>query len=234
MASDKPQNLEELIIWFKDASNRQIHGLRDNDEFDNKGILIEDKNLIRLEKIRKGYGELVCHCRYISMTMIVLLQEINIDARLVEWISDGKNPLDLRHTCFEFYFDNQYILSDIDAGILFLDSSSLEYFSALDTKKGFDANIVTSKNLYRLIQKKKVSPDFPVKDFQKIINDDYLLIQWYKPKTKAIMFNFDIYAGNISDENIQVIRANLVDSKKGKERFLTLKEFENKFYSKVH
>lgn len=59
---------EKLFEVLKDISERQIHGKRDNDVYEN-GKLVVDKSEERLKKLRAG-DEINCTCRNIIKTMI--------------------------------------------------------------------------------------------------------------------------------------------------------------------
>src|SRR3989344_5669607 len=100
----QPRTMGELIEILADASRRQTHGTRDNDVWED-GVLIKDNSERRKTKIKDR--DLNCHCRYISTTIVDLFEDVEIEARLTEWIARSGNPGDIRHNTSEIYFDGQ-------------------------------------------------------------------------------------------------------------------------------
>ena len=231
---DQPKDITELVLWLEDISKRQIHGHRDNDRWSCDGELLEDKSQLRIEKLLAGYGELQCHCRYISLTINKLFENLSIKSRLVELVSarHGEPTLN-RHCCSEIFFDNQWIHVDADMGVMFRGDWS-EYLHSLKLKERLDLALINAVDVYRLTNDKKISLDFPkiaIADMYHALKDDNAMIGWYRSKANALMFGTDIFIPDSSPEYMDSVRKNMVTSKKGKENFMSETEFRKKYYS---
>jgi hypothetical protein len=229
LAKFRPNTTAQLINWFKDASKRQIHGLRDNDKFNSEFIIIEDNSIKRKSKIIYGYKKLVCHCRYISRTMVNLLEGLKIDARCVEFVSSENDLSDCRHTCFEINFENKFIHVDIDCGVMFVDQTG-NYLSSIELFLNIKQGKIRPQNVVWLNRNKKISPDFPVRSFLKVLGNKQAIIDWYGKIMGSIMIDMDIYTYGTTNEAMENVKANIIPYKKDKENYLSKDDFRDKYY----
>ena len=220
---DTPTNIGELVDFLSDIADRHIHGLRDNDYW-KEGELVEEKSGERLEKIRKGAGELITHCRYISQTTLALLEGVGLPGRVIDFIAAERKLSGYRHTVSEIYYDRAWIHVDTDMGILFI---TPDYLSSFDTAERFQQGEMNSENIQRLVTNKKIDEKtFP--DFRKIIENDLRLIEWYENLTAAMMIKMDFYTFN---EDIgEKVKYNFVDSKKNKTQCFKREDFLRNHY----
>ncbi len=224
---DTPQSLQEIILFLADISNRHIHGLRDNDIWQN-GTLIENKTEQRLQKIKTGYGLLNCHCRYIAQTTNILFQDVGISSRLVELLSGKCQEKDSRHVVNEISWQNEYFHADVDIGILF--TQHLTYLSTLQLQQKINHNQLTKNNLWRLTNTKQVDPTTH-KYLIPLLQKDELTIEHYKPLSKSIMIDFDYCIANDQEQDKETILNEIVDSKRPYANFLPTSQFQQKHYT---
>jgi len=221
---DTPQNMEELLSFLMDITERHVHGLRDNDIFEN-GQLVQSKSQERLEKIRRGPGELIAHCRYIAETTVVLLKNVGISARSVEFIAYEQKFPNIRHTVSEAVFNDQRIHLDTDVGILFVDR---DYLSSLDVAESLHHRNLKPEHLRSLVVRKKINEEeYPY--LREIIEDGQKLLKWYENMAVAMMIGTDFYTPN---QNLgEAVRMNIIDSKKETAQLLSRADFMTKYYA---
>ena len=223
----QPQNMRELIDILTDVSQRQVHGDRDNDVWEDD-VLIRDNSDLKKAQIRRG--DLNCHCRYVSQTMVELFKDVGIEARMTEWTSRTGITGDARHNTFETYFDGQYVHADVDIAVIFMLNGG--YFSSMDLKIGFDEGTIDPTVIHRLFEGKVLDENYHLtKHIRRVYQDNDFLFEWHRRMADSLMIGVDICLGNTPEDDIEFIRRNIIDHKRKKVKFLTLEEFRKKYYS---
>ena len=234
---DQPKSLQELIFFLQDVADRQVHGVRDNNRWQD-GVLVEDKREERLQKIRNGPGHLVTHCRYITQTLHDLLQEMDIPSRTVEFISGKGLPRDTRHSVCEVRWKDSYLHADVDMGVMYTSGSGVyanhhsgsSFLSSLETFT-YLTEISPPLEIWRLTDNKKV--DTATHAYLKeIIDDNSKLERWYKGLMGAMMIETEVLASQqvVSPADQGKIVSDIVDSKRAAAQFQSREDFQRKYY----
>ncbi len=229
LGQDTPKSLSELVAFLSDFTERQTHGNLDND-FWQDGVLTVDKAKQRLEKVRSSYDALVCHCRYATSTLMQLVSNMGITARSVELISGRNTPRDSRHVVTEIFFDQAWMHTDVDMGVMY--NSRNSFLSSLEVRALFQEGKESAKNIWRLTQRKKL--DHRTHAYLgPVLSKDRKLLEWYSPLMQGVLIGLDMYVGlNIGNSSVTTedLLEDVVGNKKGKVSLMARDEFTAKYY----
>lgn len=195
------------------VASEHTHGLRDNNRYEN-GELINDKSDQRLNKLKDGC--LICHCRYVSRTIVDYYRRHGYDARVIEFISAKDGEDDLRHTVAEVYLSDCPTLVDVDMGVMFCRGYWLR---AIDVYRELKPDDVVW-----LVEDKCISQDFPnAKRLRRARESARSLVEWYRDKLDGMMIGRTLtMQENVTD--------NIVSHKRDQYTVVDEDVFEQKFY----